>query len=107
MIFPALSPVNCRCAIPDVISHVPICEINDTHSIVSALLFVLYRVPGHHSVEDPDVEIVRMGPALQSLTEMSNVPLGEEWIAIAHGQIGDVGWWIYQIAFVYGSAKKT
>ena len=90
VILPAISLIILKSAISNVISTDFVIKINDTHSIVPALLFLLYRIPRHHAVEDPDIWMAPIGPALQRIEEVLDVPLRETRIAVAHGQVFDV-----------------
>lgn len=90
MIVNAVSVIGSICAISNVIPRDVVIEINDTHSVMSALLFVLCRVPGHHSSEDIHFREPRVDPALQFIFEVHDVPPGEFEIAVAHGELFDV-----------------
>lgn len=90
MIVSAVSVVGSPCAIAKVIPHDVVIEVNNTHSVMSALLFVLCRVPGHHSSEDIHFREPRVDPALQFIFEVHDVPPGEFEIAVAHGELLNV-----------------
>lgn len=85
-----VSVIGCKCAISSVSSDVIVIEINDTHSLMSALCAVLHRVPGHHPAEHIHLWMSLINPTHQLIPKVPDVSFCEMDVAVAHCQIANV-----------------